>query len=519
MGRVKKIAAALIAACTLFGGAGAAYAGESGTPSDAAAPQTAAETGNLVYGKTSVSNVRVSDVGAHTANVTFDYTIDQSLLPQIEKVCFAVDLQRIAEVTATSEPDPGYAWGRGSFDVACTGVKDEDLTQSTYNSIYGIRANQPVVDVSGNTVGSASYQSFTRFYDSSWDGKATGTFDLTVIGLTAGMSYGNRNVDQFSAAPLIVNLWRMADKAYQEGGHVADVDFSQVYAGLRIDLKNGDHVPFDDNSTKVPDFTTTAEPASTPTAPDLTESNKGDLAVADGTVTAGSVARIYVNNLAKGCAAKVDAGENCFWYSYIYSDPVKLTGPDGAPYVTIAKDDAGRYYFDAYIPVGYSGAHKISLQDADGNIQGWTDMTVGEKTPSSVDKTALNAAIAAAGKLNKSDYTEATWNAFAKALDSANAVAAKQDATQDEVDAATKALTDAQSGLRKAAATPTTPVTPAPDDQSKKDEQPKADKGKAQAKPAAKELSQTGSAVTAVAAVMLVMVAAAGVVTAICRRA
>lgn len=74
----------------------------------------------------------------------------------------------------------------------------------------------------------------------------------------------------------------------------------------------------------------------------------------------------------------------------------------------------------------------------------------GETKPVEVDKSALNSAIAAAEKLNKADYTAATWAPFAKALSEAKAVQAKAEATQEEVNSAKTALLTANANLRGA---------------------------------------------------------------------
>ena len=76
-------------------------------------------------------------------------------------------------------------------------------------------------------------------------------------------------------------------------------------------------------------------------------------------------------------------------------------------------------------------------------------------------KDDLNAAIekvdaeVAAGDLKASDYTEASWTAFQNALASARAILNDENATQDEVDQALKALESARDALEK---TPVTPV-------------------------------------------------------------
>ncbi|MDR2492061.1 MAG: FIVAR domain-containing protein [Coriobacteriales bacterium] len=63
------------------------------------------------------------------------------------------------------------------------------------------------------------------------------------------------------------------------------------------------------------------------------------------------------------------------------------------------------------------------------------------------DKTALNAAIAAAQELVEADYTATTWAAFALARTAAVVVSGDADATQAEVDDALAALTTAQAEL------------------------------------------------------------------------
>lgn len=61
----------------------------------------------------------------------------------------------------------------------------------------------------------------------------------------------------------------------------------------------------------------------------------------------------------------------------------------------------------------------------------------------------LEKAIAKAEKLNKGDYTEESFAAVEKALKEAKAVLADEDATQAEIDAATKQLNDAMKALVK----------------------------------------------------------------------
>ena len=70
-----------------------------------------------------------------------------------------------------------------------------------------------------------------------------------------------------------------------------------------------------------------------------------------------------------------------------------------------------------------------------------------EPEPVVVDKTALQKAIDANTGKVETDYTAETWADFAKALANAKAVLADENATQTQVDATAKALTDAAAAL------------------------------------------------------------------------
>jgi len=67
--------------------------------------------------------------------------------------------------------------------------------------------------------------------------------------------------------------------------------------------------------------------------------------------------------------------------------------------------------------------------------------------PGEVDRAALEAAIASAGALVESDFTPDSWAPFTQALATAQGVLADEEATQAQVDAATKTLITAQGAL------------------------------------------------------------------------
>ncbi|MBE0466980.1 MAG: S-layer homology domain-containing protein, partial [Candidatus Desulforudis sp.] len=85
-------------------------------------------------------------------------------------------------------------------------------------------------------------------------------------------------------------------------------------------------------------------------------------------------------------------------------------------------------------------------------------ITAAEPEPPEVDKSALEAKIAEAGALVETDYTPETWGPFAEALAAAIDVYENPDATQEEVDSALAALTEAMAGLEEALDTVETPT-------------------------------------------------------------
>lgn len=491
----KAMAALAVAVCTLFGGVATANAYDSDNIQHA---------DNI--GSTSIGAPVVSEIGAHTANVSFTYSIDPSILPKVASVCFAVEVQRITSIKPIAHEEwvYGYLW---ASNVDCQGgVNDDDLTAESYRDTYGTKTKQ--YKEVGTVAAEATGQYFSRYEKEQWNGAATGTAQVPVIGLEPNTNYGNTRVfDDYNyyynpgSAVLVTS-----DELYAKGVRAATpVDLKALYAGMRIVMKDGSVATFADTAKRIPDFTTKSEPTAKP-AEALPSKTDAKLEVSGGQAKPGQTARVYIDNLKAEAKAKADAN-SLFWNAYIYSEPQALTGPDGAPFVRVQKEaSTGKYYFDAVIPADLpAGEHKISVQDENGTVQAWTPVTVGGSAPSqAADKSKLTAAVDAAGKLVQKDYTAESWAVFSKALASAKTVAANQDASQPEVDAAVKALADAQAALKKAGASASKPGNgnndkpangkPAADDK-KSDSQ---DDGQS-------DLAKTGASVAAVVGVLVLL--------------
>ena len=541
----KAMAALAVAACTLLGGVATANAAD------------------VTYkdNPITLSNVRVSDVGAHTANVSFDYSIDPAQMSQIKDVCFSIEVQRITDITPVEQAwtDKGHVWGDPLYSIDCStgGVSDDELTAGSYDAIYGVHNDKeykgvyrsdPIPDKPGwtnnwedmnATFAKASGQWFHRYNKDAWNGQASGSLDFPLIGLAPGTAYTNNakeSIEGFEVPFQDAVQEKSNDLLYEGVQAKTPVDIRQVvlyaqpiYKDPNIKVLNNTvvvHTPdlniVGTNSALkfVPDFTTKAEPTATP-AEALPSKTDAKLDVANGHAEPGQTARVYVDNLKAEAKGKADAN-SLFWYAYIYSEPQALTGPGGAPFVQVQKEaSTGKYYFDAVIPADLpAGEHKISVQDENGTVQAWTPVTVGD-APAPVDKSKLAAAIDAAGKLAEKDYTADSWTPFAKALADAKAVAAKQDASQADVDAAVKALADAQAGLKKAETVPSKPVEPSkpdnggnnkpsnnkPSNNKPANDKPAADDKKSESKnDEQSDLSKTGASVIGVAGMLVLLV-------------
>lgn len=95
------------------------------------------------------------------------------------------------------------------------------------------------------------------------------------------------------------------------------------------------------------------------------------------------------------------------------------------------------------------GASQSEIDEAVKALQDAMDALALKQSVSGSDKdtTELEKAIAKAEGLKKDNYTQKSYSAVEKALKNAKAVLADEDATQEEIDAAAKALTDAIAAL------------------------------------------------------------------------
>ena len=107
------------------------------------------------------------------------------------------------------------------------------------------------------------------------------------------------------------------------------------------------------------------------------------------------------------------------------------------------------------LPKGYDGTgywsltiYALGYADSTYNFEA-TDANIVKPDTNAGDKTKLNELVSSVEGLNKSDYTEKSWNSFETELKEAKDILAKEAPNQAEVDEAIKHLTDAKNALDK----------------------------------------------------------------------
>lgn len=107
------------------------------------------------------------------------------------------------------------------------------------------------------------------------------------------------------------------------------------------------------------------------------------------------------------------------------------------------------------LPKGYDGTgywsltiYALGYADSTYNFKA-TDANIVKPDTNAGDKTKLNELVSSVEGLNKSDYTEKSWNSFETELNEAKNILAKEAPTQAEVDEAIKHLTGAKNALDK----------------------------------------------------------------------
>jgi len=171
-------------------------------------------------------------------------------------------------------------------------------------------------------------------------------------------------------------------------------------------------------------------------------------------LTRGSVGSVQVGTEATGTSVEVADGATVA--RLVLDAVVKLLGNGTIQTAVVNETAAGSSFVKAPASVQGSGANSVTLPAAPavtppapstggGNAGG------GSTTPSnpapSINKTALNTAIASSDQEKEAAYTPSSWKTFSEALTAAKSVSASAAATQTQIDAAASKLATAQKAL------------------------------------------------------------------------
>ncbi|BDR52541.1 hypothetical protein KIM372_04480 [Bombiscardovia nodaiensis] len=393
-----------LAGAISFAAAGAMVIGAAGAAS------AAENTDPNASGNISISNIRISEIGAHSVGVTFDYQVNDpnGTLGVMVPVAF---FEQYSSITPSKQFNYAEGYDKplrhgpmtfgadGSF-VGLDKVDDYKLSHESHT--WDVYQEHELV---GQATGRSWSNDLGKEQVLSSD-KTSGTAHVSLTGLDPSTAYSkqgfeNINGHDYTNSDANSALWaKTSELSQQHLGQATPVNMSRLLVGINTtkDFTHSDgivtavSVSSKTFTQPLQLFKTIAEPQ--PVAEDKL-TNQGRNNLTPGAVNENGSARFYINSLSETGKAKVDTGQDCFWYSNIYSTPSKLTGPDGAPYTAVSKDDQGRYYFDASIPQTFSGEHTVVLADEQGEVQAWTKVNIAGTTLTQIATPPLPEPVAA----------------------------------------------------------------------------------------------------------------------------
>ena len=327
------------------------------------------------------SNVRVGNIGAHTANIAFNLNIDKKKMSQISRLCIIIDTQKFTSIQLTGER-PGMSSHLPDYPCVDT-TADNQSSSSSYENTYGLKNIKMINSYNSKEYGKAEFYNFQEYYEIDLDGTASGELNLPIFGLQENSRYGNFGL--WDRVEILEDNLRylLTQQADKSNTGKAAVDACQLTLGAHVEYLDGSVETFGENAIRIPDFTTIREPV-IPGQGALSNTTANVLSYKGDSVAAGDTARFFLN-IPQSQIGERDGGDSyAFWYARIHNhdSTASLKSPNGSPYVSIKKDQQGYFYFEAQIPESYSGDHIVSVQDANGSVRGWTTIVIAPKQSS-----------------------------------------------------------------------------------------------------------------------------------------
>lgn len=205
------------------------------------------------------SNVRVENIGAHTANIALNLNVDKKKVSQISRLCIIIDTQKYTSIQLTGER-PGMSFALPDYPCIDT-TADNQSSSSSYENTYGMKNIKMINSYNSKEHGKAEFYNFQEYYEIDLDGTTSGELNLPIFGLQENSRYGNFGLWDM-VATLEDNLrYLLTQQAAKDDTSKAAVDACQLTLGAHVEYLDGSVETFGENAIRVPDFTTIREPA------------------------------------------------------------------------------------------------------------------------------------------------------------------------------------------------------------------------------------------------------------------
>lgn len=226
-----------------------------------------------------ISNVKVTDIAAHSAKVSFDYELFN--VKDLKRLAFIVSVRKYSKIMVTADTLLGRSLSYDESDIDPPDPQDnktdEDKKKDSENGDYIPKEFNIhfFSDTPGGYVRGLDYYNydFAKKLPTKKKGHAqviVTTKPTTTYTNTEGVGYvdgvvrvenGNikKPIKPFTSTPELIRLIAKQVDSFDGSNRdkAIDIDVSSTYVGLHADYKDGTSIYFNNNAVQVPTFTTT----------------------------------------------------------------------------------------------------------------------------------------------------------------------------------------------------------------------------------------------------------------------
>ena len=225
-----------------------------------------------------ISNVKVTDIAAHSAKVSFDYELFN--VKDLKRLAFIVSVRKYSKIMVTADTLLGRSLSYDESDIDPPDPQDnktdEDKKKDSENGDYIPKEFNIhfFSDTPGGYVRGLDYYNydFAKKLPTKKKGHAqviVTTKPTTTYTNTEGVGYvdgvvrvenGNikKPIKPFTSTPELIRLIAKQVDSFDGSNRdkAIDIDVSSTYVGLHADYKDGTSIYFNNNAVQVPTFTT-----------------------------------------------------------------------------------------------------------------------------------------------------------------------------------------------------------------------------------------------------------------------